>query len=345
MNRVAVVGASGYAGAELVRIVSGHPNVTLTVVTSRQYAGNRFDSVYPALNGIVPLTFMDNDPDLICQESDVVFLALPHKASMALVPTLLEEGKRVVDLSADFRFKNREAYEGHYQSHSCAHLLDRAVYGLCEWNEKDVERADLIGNPGCYPTSVLLPLLPLVKENLVDPTTIIADSKSGVSGAGRSATQTTHYCHVNESFKAYKVGGHRHTPEMEENISMAAGRPVSITFVPHLLPMTRAMESTAYVTPSQGTNDKQIRDCLETYYSKKPFVRLLPEDRFPDTLQVKGTNFCDIGWRIDPGSGKLILMSVIDNLVKGAAGQAVQNMNLMIGFNERSGLNGVPFPL
>lgn len=345
MSRVAVVGASGYAGAELVRILGGHPNVSLTVVTSRQYAGERFDSLYPALNGLIPLTFQENDVALICKESDIIFLALPHKASMEMVPALLDAGKRVVDLSADFRFKNREAYEAHYQPHCCAQLLERSVYGLCELNGKNVSKADLVGNPGCYPTSVLLPLLPLVKEKLVDPTSIIADSKSGVSGAGRSANQTTHYCHVNESFKAYNVGGHRHTPEMEENISLAAGRPVSITFVPHLLPMARGMASTVYVTLSPGVDTKQIRFCMESYYRERPFVRLLPDGCFPDTLQVKGTNFCDIGWMIDPGSGKLILLSVIDNLVKGAAGQAVQNMNLMLGLSESAGLTGIPFPL
>jgi len=345
MIRAAVVGASGYAGAELVRILSGHPNVNLAVVTSRQYAGDRFDAVYPALNGIIPLRFQDNDPDLIGQQSDVVFLALPHQTSMEMAPVLLDAGKRVVDLSADFRFKNRDAYESRYQPHACPHLLEKAVYGLCEWNEKEISAADLIGNPGCYPTSILLPLLPLVKENLVDPLGIIADSKSGVSGAGRSASQTTHFCHANESFKAYKVGVHRHTPEMEEQIALAAGEAVSITFVPHLLPITRGMESTVYATLSPGVGEKQVHRCLMDYYVDRSFVRLLTTGQFPDTLQVKGTNFCDIGWRIDPGSGRLILMSVIDNLVKGAAGQAVQNMNLMLGLDESAGLTGVPYPL
>ena len=345
MNRVAVVGASGYAGAELVRILGGHPNVSLTVVTSRQYAGERFDSIYPALNGLVSLICRNNDTESICKDSDLIFLALPHKASMEMAPAFLDAGKRVVDLSADFRFKNSEAYERHYQPHACAHLLNRSVYGLCEWNGKEVEKADLIGNPGCYPTSVLLPLLPLIKEKLVDPKTIISDSKSGISGAGRSATQTTHFCNVNESFKAYKVGGHRHTPEIEENISIVAGKQVSITFVPHLLPMSRGMESTIYAILSPGVDDQKVRTCLESYYKDKPFIRLLPDGRFPDTLCVRGTNFCDIGWMVDPGSKKLILMSVIDNLVKGAAGQAVQNMNLMLGFDESAGLDGLAYPL
>lgn len=345
MLRAAVIGATGYAGAELVRILSGHPDVALSVVTSRQHTGIPFDAIYPALKGFVNLDCVDSVPAAAAENADVVFLALPHKASMAMVPDLLEAGRRVVDLSADFRFSDRDAYESHYQAHTCARLMDRAVYGLCEIYGDQVASADLIGNPGCYPTSVLLPLLPLVKERLVDPATVVADCKSGVSGAGREATATTHFCHVNESFKAYKVGGHRHTPEIEENISRFAGRQVKITFVPHLVPMTRGMESTVYVTTAPGADERQIRDCLESYYNNKPFIRLLPGGRCPDTLHVKGTNFCDLGWAVDPGSGRLILMSAIDNLVKGAAGQAVQNMNLMFGLDETAGLDGVPYPL
>lgn len=345
MIRAAVVGATGYAGAELVRILSGHPDVTLSVITSRQYAGTPYDAIYPALSGFVNLDCVGSEAADIAKNADVVFLALPHKTSMAMAPGLLDAGKRVVDLSADFRFKNRDAYEAHYQPHACAHLLDVSVYGLCELYGETVASAELIGNPGCYPTSVLLPLLPLVKAKLVDPTTVIADCKSGVSGAGREATHATHFCHVNESFKAYKVGGHRHTPEIEEQLSLFARAPVSITFVPHLVPMTRGMHSTVYVRLAAGVGTGQIRQCLESFYHQKPFIRLLPAGRFPDTLHVKGTNFCDIGWVVDPGSGRLILMSVIDNLVKGAAGQAVQNMNLMFDFQETAGLGAVPYPL
>lgn len=345
MIRAAIVGANGYAGAELVRILSGHPDVELTVITSRQYAGSAFDDIYPSLKTIVRQDFMDNDPELIAQKADAVFLALPHKASMGMAPALVAAGKRVIDLSADFRFANPAAYEAHYQRHTCTDLLKQAVYGLCEVNGVQVKTAQLVGNPGCYPTSVLLPLLPLLKERLVDPGTIIADSKSGVSGAGRGATETTHFCHVNESFKAYKVGAHRHTPEIEEKLSQAAGSQVAITFVPHLLPMTRGMESTVYVQLSEGTGVEQITACLNDFYQAKSFVRLLGEGGVPNTLNVKGTNFCDIGWTVDPGTGRLILLSVIDNLVKGAAGQAVQNMNLMFGFDEKAGLSDVPYPL
>jgi len=343
--RAAVVGATGYAGAELVRILSGHPDVELTVITSRKQAKVAFDSIYPAFNGVVRLACADSDAVVVAGGSDVAFLALPHKASMAMVPPLLDAGLKVVDLSADFRFKNQAAYEAHYQPHSCAHLLARSVYGLCEVYRDQIAGADLIGNPGCYPTSVLLPLLPLVRANLVDPASVTADCKSGVSGAGREATAATHFCHVNESIRPYKVGGHRHTPEIEENISLSAGRAVKITFVPHLVPMTRGMQSTIYATLTEAAAARRIRECLESAYADMPFARLLPEGCFPDSLHVKGTNFCDIGWVVDPGSGRLILMSAIDNLVKGAAGQAVQNMNLMFGFAETAGLDAVPYPL
>ncbi len=345
MISAAVVGATGYAGAELVRILRGHPQVNLSVITSRQFAGIPYDRIYPSLDGFVALTCTENDPALIAGQADVVFLALPHKASMAMVPDLLEAGRRVVDLSADFRFKNRKAYEVHYQPHTCAHLLERAVYGLSEIHANALAAADLVGNPGCYPTSVLLPLLPLIAARLVDPATIVADCKSGVSGAGRAATATTHFCHVNESFKAYKVGGHRHTPEIAEQLSRSAGAGVNITFVPHLVPMTRGMQSTIYATLTAGVDAGRISRCLTDFYRNKPFVRLLADQRAPDTLHVRGTNFCDIGWQVDPGSGRLILLSAIDNLVKGAAGQAVQNMNLMFGFDETAGLNGIPYPL
>lgn len=343
--RAAVVGATGYAGAELVRILSGHPDAELTLITSRKQAGQHYDTIYPALKKVVRLACGDSDAAVVAENADVAFLALPHKASMGMVPALLAAGLRVVDLSADFRFKNQAAYEAHYQPHTCAHLLEAAVYGLCERFADRIRTADLIGNPGCYPTSVLLPLLPLIEDGLVDPTTLVADSKSGVSGAGREATATTHFCHVNESFKPYKVGGHRHTPEIDENLSQAAGRAVKITFVPHLIPMTRGMQSTIYGKLSSDADERRVRQCLEAAYGDASFVRLLGAGRAPDTLNVRGTNFCDIGWAVDPGSGRIILMSAIDNLVKGAAGQAVQNMNLMVGFEESSGLDAVPYPL
>ncbi len=345
MIKAAVVGATGYAGAELVRILSGHPDVDLTVATSRQFKDIDFKSVYPALEGVVDLVCMENAMDLVCEKADVVFLALPHKIPMAFAPQLLDAGKKVIDLSADFRFKNLKAYESHYQPHTSGHLLKETVYGLCELFSDDIKNARLIGNPGCYPTCTLLPLCPVVKEKLIDPDTIIVDSKSGVSGAGRSATHGTHFCHVNESFKAYKVASHRHTPEIEENISRFAGKDITISFTPHLVPMTRGMETTIYANLLPNVSEKTVRDCLLSYYETQYFVRLKKDNDFPDTLFVKGTNFCDVGFKIDHRTHRLILLSVIDNLVKGAAGQAVQNMNIMYGMDEKTGLDHVPFPL
>jgi N-acetyl-gamma-glutamyl-phosphate reductase len=345
MTSVAVVGATGYAGAELVRILSGHPDVRLTIITSRQYAGVRFDQVFPAMAGRVDLVCQEYAPERIGAQADMVFMALPHKLPMAFVPDILKYDKRVIDLSADFRFNDADLYESTYQPHSARELLKSAVYGLSEIYADRIKNARLIGNPGCYPTSVLLPLIPLLKEGLLDLDSLVADAKSGVSGAGRSLALTSHYCEVNESFKAYKVAAHRHNPEMDAVLSQEAGRPVSITFVPHLVPMTRGMLTTIYASTAQDLKEKQISDCYKDTYSRRPFIRLCQDGRLPDTLHVRGTNFCDIGFRLDKRNNRLILISAIDNLVKGAAGQAVQNMNIMLGFDETAGLLHVPFPL
>jgi len=345
MIRAGVVGATGYAGAELVRILAGHSGVDLTVVTSRQYSGKPFTSVFPSMKGLVDLTCEAFDNDSVCARTDVVFLALPHKLPMAFVPGLLKQGKKVVDLSADFRFSNPAAYEAVYQPHTAKDLLATSVYGLCEVFKEKIQQADLIGNPGCYPTSVILPLYPLIKNGFIDPASIIADCKSGVSGAGRSLSLTALYCEVSESFKAYKVGGHRHQPEMNEILSLAAKMPVNITFVPHLLPMSRGMESTIYANLNKDVSHQDVHDCLAAFYSDCPFIRITDDGRPPDTAHVRGTNFCDIGFVLDTQNNRIILMSVIDNLVKGASGQAVQNMNLMMGLDESAGLNTVPYPL
>jgi N-acetyl-gamma-glutamyl-phosphate reductase len=345
MTHVAVIGASGYAGAELVRILTGHPDVTLACLTCRTDAGDRFDRIYPALTGRVELVCENYDPKtLIAAGVQVAFTALPHRLPMGLVPELLAAGIKVIDLSADFRFKNAALYEAHYQPHTAVDLLDKAVYGLSEIYAEAIAGAELIGNPGCYPTSVLLPLIPLLKADLIRPEGLIADSKSGVSGAGRSPSLATHFCQVNESFKAYKVAGHRHTPEMEAILSEQAGRDIALTFVPHLVPMTRGMQSTIYASLTDGVSQEEILNCLARFYAKRPFVRLRGTTP-PDTLQVRGTNYIDIGARVDPRNGHLVLMSAIDNLVKGAAGQAVQNMNIMLGLDETTGLWQAPYPL
>ncbi|MGA8179101.1 MAG: N-acetyl-gamma-glutamyl-phosphate reductase [Desulfobacterales bacterium] len=345
MTRVAVVGATGYAGAELVRILCHHSDVRMTMLTSRQYAGVAFDNVFPAMTGSVDLICEALAVDKICDSADVVFTALPHKIPMMLVPELISRGKKVIDLSADFRFKDANIYEAHYQQHTAKDLLDQAVYGLCEIYSDKIKKAALVGAPGCYPTSVLLPLLPVIKDNLVDINTIIADSKSGVSGAGRSLSLTTHFCEVNESFKAYKVAEHRHNPEMEEILSIEAGQSIKMTFVPHLVPMSRGILTTLYANPAKGITREDVEKCLNTFYAGCPFIRILGKNRLPDTRCVRGTNFCEIGVRLDQRNNRLILISAIDNLVKGAAGQAVQNMNLMLGLDETAGLRMAPFPV
>ncbi len=345
MIRAAIVGATGYAGAELVRLLTGHPQVALTLLTSRQYAGTRFDRVYPSLAGCTNLVCETLSMETLHQKADVVFTALPHKIPMSIVPELISDNKKVVDLSADFRFKDPAVYEAHYQPHEAVQLLDQAVYGLCEVYREEIRSTSLVGNPGCYPTGALLPLIPLVENNLIDMASIVVDSKSGVSGAGRSLSPVAHYCQVNGSFKAYKVAEHRHNPEIEAILSDVAGQSIQVTFTPHLVPMTRGMLTTIYAGLNTGVSQKDIQNSLSAAYEKQPFIRLTADGQLPDTLHVKGTNICDIGFKIDRRCNRLILISAIDNLGKGAAGQAVQNMNLMFGIEEIAGLDAVPLPL
>jgi N-acetyl-gamma-glutamyl-phosphate reductase len=345
MTRIGIVGATGYAGAELVRILAGHPDVDLTVLTSRQFAGIRFDRVVPSMSGSVDLVCEAFSADRIREGADIIFMALPHKLPMTYAPEILKGDNRIIDLSADFRFNDVAVYESVYQPHSAGHLLKDAVYGLSEIYFEQIQSATLIGNPGCYPTSVLLPLIPLVREGYLDLKTIIADSKSGVSGAGRSLSIASHFCEVNESLKAYKVGVHRHNPEMNAILSREAGQPATMTFVPHLIPMTRGMLTTIYATPTAQLQQQDIADCYSRAYADKTFVRLRREGSVPDTLHVRGTNYCDIGFTIDEQSNRLIIISAIDNLVKGAAGQAVQNMNIMLGLDETAGLQAIPYAI
>ena len=342
---VGVIGATGYAGAELVRILSGHPHASLTLLTSRQYAGVRFDRVYPAMQGRIPLVCEALSMERLDNACDVIFMALPHKIPMTIIPELIAKGKSVIDLSADFRFRDPDVYESVYQPHTAKDLLQDAVYGLSDIYTAAIQKAVLIGNPGCYPTSALLPTIPLLRSGLIDRTSIIIDAKSGVSGAGRSLSLGTNFCQVNDSFKAYKVAEHRHNPEIDEILSREAAEPVSVVFVPHLVPMTRGMLTTVYAGLQDHVTGDDIRACLNLFYGERPFVRIYPEGILPETLYVKGTNYCDIGFRLDRKNGRVILISTIDNLVKGAAGQAVQNMNLMCGFDETDGLVQMPYPL
>jgi N-acetyl-gamma-glutamyl-phosphate reductase len=345
MHKVAVVGASGYTGVELLRLLAGHPQVTVTCVTSRQQAGQPLGEVFPSLAGIYALTFEAVEPVALAGRADLVFLAVPHQAAMGMVPQLLAAGCRIIDLSADYRLRDAAVYAEWYEPHQTPELLHDAVYGLPELYREEVRGAQLVANPGCYPTSAALALLPLLRNRLIDPATIIVDSKSGTSGAGRAAKVDTLYCEVNEGFRAYGLPRHRHTPEIEQTLSDVAGMPVTISFTPHLLPVNRGILSTCYASLATGRSLPELMDYYRQAYAGEPFVRLLPEGRLPNINQVRGSNFCDIGLAVDPRTRRVIAVAAIDNLVKGAAGQALQNMNLMLGLEESCGLRGAPlFP-
>ncbi len=345
MIRIGIVGASGYTGVELARILCNCPDVKLTVATSRQYKGKKLADVYPSLAGMVDIVCEDLQAEELSDRADLFFTAVPHQTAMAIVPDLLEAGKKVVDLSADFRLHDAGVYEQWYQVHSAPQYLPEAVYGLPELHRQQIAKARLVANPGCYPTSVILGLAPLLQAGVVDPGTLVVDSKSGASGAGRLAQTGSLFCEVTDGFKAYKVGEHRHTPEMEQEISKLCGQQVVITFTPHLLPISRGILSTMYAKLSKPVTDTEIGELYNNFYQDEPFVRLCGLGQFPATQFVRGSNFCDIGFKVDERTGRVIILSAIDNLVKGAAGQAVQNMNLMCGFPETQGLNIVPlFP-
>jgi N-acetyl-gamma-glutamyl-phosphate reductase len=346
MLKVAIVGASGYTGVELLRILHCHPEAAVTCVTSERSAGKRISDIYPGLKGRCDLLLENLEPVRVAGKADFIFTALPHKAAMEVAPTFLSMGKRVVDLSADYRLQDPKEYEKWYEPHLSPVLLKKAVYGLPELKRVRIAGADLVANPGCYPTTVILGLAPLLKNKLIDPAAIIADSKSGVSGAGRSAKVDSLYCEVNEGFKAYGVGGsHRHIPEIEQELALLAGKKLTITFTPHLAPMDRGILSTIYSVPVKSVTASELLKVYNDFYKGEPFVRVLPEGSFPSTAFVRGSNFCDIGVTVDSRSGRVIVVCAIDNLVKGASGQAVQNMNIMCGFPETMGLEGLPlFP-
>lgn len=344
MTRVAIVGASGYTGVELARILCNHPKVELTAVTSRQYAGIPLAEVFPNLRSKVSLVCENLSIQELCDRSDVVFTAVPHKTAMDLVPQLLAAGKKVIDLSADFRLRDVAVYEEWYQPHSSSEFLAEAAYGLPELYRESIKTARLVANPGCYPTSIILALAPLLKAKAVDIRTIIADSKSGTSGAGRGAAVGTLFCEVTDGFRPYKVGGtHRHIPEIEQELSLLAEESLNITFTPHLLPISRGILSTIYATLLPGFDADDIRSIYENRYQNEQFVRILPAGALPTTQYVRGSNFCDIGFAIDSRTGRIVITSAIDNIVKGASGQAVQNMNIVCGFPEETGLEGAPF--
>jgi len=342
MLNAAIVGGSGYTGAELLRILTRHPDFTVTSISSRQYKGKKVAEVFPSLLGLVDLRFTEPNPDVIVESSDAIFTALPHQTAMEIIPRLLVGDKKLVDLSADFRFRDARVYEEWYQPHTAPDLLKKAVYGLPELYFDEIAKTRLVGNPGCYPTSVILGLAPVLTEKLVEPDSIIADSKSGVSGAGRGLSLSSLYCEANDSIKAYKVGQHRHTPEIEQELSALAGERVVITFTPHLTPMTRGIFSAVYARLTKPVKTAEVLELYTRFYQGKPFVRVHPEGSLPSTAFVSGTNYADLGVKVDERTGRLIVMAAIDNLVKGASGQAVQNMNIMCGLDQTAGLDHAP---
>jgi len=336
---VGIIGASGYTGGELLRLLCRHPGLRVAWATSRQHAGAGVGEVYPHLRDFSDVVF--SAPDLAGMPQGVrgVFVALPHVEAMAVVPGLLERGLKVVDLSADFRLRDASVYSRAYgHPHSAPGLLAEAVYGLTEIAREQVRTARLVANPGCYPTATLLALLPLARLGLLGECGAIVDAKSGVSGAGRGLKQGSLYCEVNEGLTAYNVGRHRHQPEMEQELAAAAGGRVRLTFAPHLVPLNRGMQATIYVAPPGGSGLSAVSAALREAYAAEPFVKVLPDGKLPSVRDVAGTNLCRIGCTDDPQGGRVVVVSVIDNLVKGASGQALQNMNLMLGLEEIAGL-------
>jgi N-acetyl-gamma-glutamyl-phosphate reductase len=338
MIKAAIIG-DGYTAAELLRLLDGRDDVAVECITSTENIGKKINQVYPHLTGFFDLTCTATDLNLINNSCQVAFLALPHGLSVPMVKELVSGGVRCIDLGADFRLKDVAIYEKYYETvHEAPHMLADAVYGLPELYRDKIKDAQIVANPGCYPTSAIVPLAPLLKAGLLAGEGIIVDSKSGVTGAGRSAKPSNHFCEVNEGFKAYGVGTHRHGPEIAQELSLAAGTTVQMIFTPHLVPMNRGILSTIYARLRTGAEAGQVRKVLEEAYGTEPFVRVLPEGVFPHTKWVYGSNFIDIGIYADEESGQVILVSALDNLTKGASGQAIQNLNVMFGWPETKGL-------
>ena len=340
--KVGIIGATGYTGEELLRILAGHPEVEVSYITSESQTGELINSIYPHFNRFYPKKLASaKDLAEIAAESDAVFVALPHGHAMEVGKKLLGSGTKVIDLGADYRFRDTAVYEKWYH---VAHTHPEApsVYGLTELYRSQVREAEIVGNPGCYTTASILALAPLVKHGLVDPSSIVVDAKSGISGAGRGLNLTNHFSEAFESVKAYNIGGHRHTPEIEQALSDLAGEPVVLSFTPHLIPMSRGILSTCYSRLKDGVSGEMVDEAYEAVYGKEYFIRLRGRGGYPATKDTRGSNFCDIGWHIDARTGRVVTVAAIDNLVKGAAGQAIQNLNVMFGFDERAGLTQAP---
>ena len=348
MVKVGIIGATGYAGNELVRILLGHKDVEIVWLGSRSYIDQNYSDVYRNMFKLVDAKCMDDNMDQLANEVDVIFTATPQGLCASLVNDEILSKVKIIDLSADFRLKDVDIYEKWYKlEHKAPQYIDEAVYGLCEINRDKVNKdTRIIANPGCYTTTSILTLYPLVKEGIINPDTIIIDAKSGTSGAGRGAKVANLFCEVNESMKAYGVGTHRHTPEIEEQLGYACGRDdLKLIFTPHLVPMNRGILVTAYANLAKDVSYEDVKAAYDKYYDKEYFVRVLPKDVCPETRWVEGSNFVDVGFKLEPRTNRIIAMGALDNLVKGAAGQAVQNMNLIFGLPESEGLDLVPmFP-
>ena len=346
MIKVGIIGATGYAGGELVRLLLGHKEAEIKWYGSRSYVDQKYAKVYQNMFQLVDDRCLDDNMEEMAKQVDVIFTATPQGLCASLVNDDILNKVKVIDLSADFRIKDAAVYEEWYGiEHKAKQYLDEAVYGLCEINREAVKKARLVANPGCYPTCSILSIYPLLKEGLIDPSTVIIDAKSGTSGAGRGAKVDNLFCEVNENIKAYGVATHRHTPEIEQELSLAAGEPVTISFTPHLVPMQRGILVTAYASLKKEVTWEEVKAVYDRYYDKERFVRVLEQDVCPQTRWVEGSNYVDVGFKIDPRTKRIIMMGAMDNLVKGAAGQAVQNMNLVFGLDEAEGLRMAPlFP-
>lgn len=337
MVRVGIVGAAGFTGAELLRLLAEHPEAQVCALSELE-GGKSISKIFPSLKKIFDVEVMGPDPASVAKKCDVIFCGLPHKASMGVIPTYLKYGVKVVDLSADFRFRDLKIYEKWYVKHTAPELLKEAVYGLPELYRDKIRKARLIGNPGCYPTGAVLACAPLVAKKLVDFRSIIVDSKSGVSGAGRGASEVTHFIEVNEGIRAYGVATHRHTPEIEDQLSRIAKRKITVSFTPHLVPMERGILTVVYSKLIKKMSTKALLEIYSEFYNGEKFIRIHDEGILPRTHWVKGSNYVDIGVVSDARTGRVVAISAIDNLVKGASGQAIQNMNLIMGLPEEMGL-------
>ena len=351
MVKVGIIGATGYAGNELVRLLMGHKDVEIKWYGSRSYIDKKYAEVYQNMFEIVEDTCLDDNMEELASQVDVIFTATPQGFLAGVLTEEILSKVTMIDLSADFRIKDVKTYEKWYKiEHKSPQFIEEAVYGLCEINRDKVKGARLVANPGCYTTCSILTAYPLVKEGMIDPNTLIIDAKSGTSGAGRGAKLPNLFCEVNENMKAYGVTNHRHTPEIEEQLGYAAGKEIVVNFTPHLVPMNRGILATEYATLNKKADGtlptyEEVKAVYDKYYKKEKFVRVLEKDVCPETKWVEGSNYVDVNFKIDERTGRIVMMGALDNLVKGAAGQAVQNMNLLFGFDEAEGLNLVPmFP-